>query len=58
MDGRFFEILEAIPNIPRAEREIKHETECPCGGTIVSWREKNRGHIRAECKKCGIKLME
>jgi len=58
-DKIFWEILEAIPDIPKEEDWGKwHYAKCPCGGTIKAIRSVNYGHLHAKCDKCGFELHE
>ena len=55
---KFFEILKAIPNIPKEKTGEYFYSECPCGGKITAIRSVNNGHLHARCDKCGFELHE
>ena len=58
MNDEIFEIMEAIPDIPKDEWGKWHCAKCPCGGEIKAIRSVNNGHLFAKCDKCGFTLHE
>lgn len=57
-DKRFWEIREAIPDIPKEKTGEYFCSECLCGGKITAIRSVNNGHLNARCDKCGFELHE
>ena len=53
------DFITFLVSLNEAEKEGKHEYECPlCGGTVHWDRVKLNNHIHAYCDKCGIRVRE